>query len=84
MFYQYKMTFKIHKNAMSLCYLFCRTEIWNQGDLKKKKKSPSESFNSVQVKPGQVVEISKLRDNPKVMALINTMDLCGMEIMPPN
>ena len=67
---------------MSLCYPFSKTEIGIMA--KKKKKSPSESFNSFQVKPGQIVEISKLRDKPKVMTLINTIDLSGVEILPPN
>ena len=65
---------------MSLCYPFSKTEI----GIMAKKKSPSESFNSFQVKPGQIVEISKLRDKPKVMTLINTIDLSGVEILPPN
>lgn len=46
-------------------------------------KGPSESFNSVAVKPGQT-DISKLREKPTVMALINAIDLCGVEILPPN
>ena len=68
------------KTMQSLCvihFLRLKLELWP-------KKSPSESFNSFQVKPGQIVEISKLRDKPKVMTLINTVNLSGVEILPPN